>query len=108
MNRRCEAVIQARLKQSDKRLIGPARLTEVRRLLRALCALAMTTVVLLGSHPLAAQESAVDLREIERKLTALEAKVNQLNAVHEQMISKQAQVKEELESLKIWIRRHRG
>lgn len=76
--------------------------------MNSIASLAFFFAVLFTSGHLLAQESPMDLREIERKLSALHAKVSGLNAVHDQIISKQTQIKEELESLKIWIRRHRG
>ena len=65
-------------------------------------------IILLTSGLSFAQESSADLRDIDRKLSALEAKANQLNPAYEQIISKQSQIKDELDSLKIWIRRNRG
>ena len=55
-----------------------------------------------------AQEESALLRDLDQKLTRLEAKVNRLDAIGEQMIQKQSEIAKELDSLKIWIRRNRG
>ena len=64
--------------------------------------------ILLISAPSFAQESSADLGDIDRKLSVLEAKVKRLTDNHAQIISKQSQIKDELDSLRIWIRRNRG
>ena len=99
-NLRAQRLLRHRL---ERRLAVTFRTT-----LRALCALAMTTVILMVTTPSFAQESSADLRDIDRKLSVLETKVNRLTNTHAQIISKQSQIKDELDSLRIWIRRNRG
>lgn len=65
-------------------------------------------VVLLAPGSSFAQEPSADFREMDRKLSTLESKMNQMDAAHEEILSKQATIKEELESLRIWIRRNRS
>ena len=52
-----------------------------------------------------AEESATELQGIDQKLTILEAKVNRLSSVQTQIIQKQAEIKQEINTLKIWVRR---
>lgn len=65
-------------------------------------------VVFLAPGSSFAQEGSVDLRDLDRKLSTLESKVDQMEAAHEQILMKQATIKEELDSLRIWIRRNRS
>lgn len=55
-----------------------------------------------------AEESTTLLNNASQKLTLLESKVRQLGATQSQMIQKLDQIDQELDSLRIWIRRHRG
>lgn len=55
-----------------------------------------------------AEESTALLNNASQKLTLLESKVRQLGATQSQMIQKLDQIDQELDSLRIWIRRHRG
>ena len=52
-----------------------------------------------------AEESSANLQGIDQKLTILEAKVSHLNSAQTQIAQKQAEMKQELDSLRIWIRR---
>ena len=55
-----------------------------------------------------AQESALNSQEIDRKLSTIESKLSELNAVHAQIRSKNSEIQAELQSLKIWIHRNRS
>ncbi len=57
------------------------------------------------SAPLFAEQSAAELQNMDQKLAILEVKVNRLNSIEAQVIQKQAEIKEELNNLKIWIYR---
>ncbi len=56
---------------------------------------------------LRAEESTV-LRDANQKLALLESKISQLTASQSQVIQKLEQVNQELDSLRIWIRRNRN
>ena len=55
-----------------------------------------------------AQESGLNSQEIDRKLSTIESKLSELNAVHAQIRSKNSEIQAELQSLKIWIHRNRS
>ena len=57
---------------------------------------------------LRAEDSSALVRDVSQKLTVLETKVSQLNTTQTQIIQKHEQIIKELDSLKIWIRRHRS
>lgn len=54
---------------------------------------------------LLAEESSQNLQGIDQKLTILEAKVSHVSSVQAQIVQKQAEMKQELDTLRIWIRR---
>jgi len=54
---------------------------------------------------LLAEESSTHLQGIDQKLTILEVKINHLSSVQTQIVQKQAEMKQELDTLRIWIRR---
>ena len=63
-------------------------------------------VALLNGASLFAEDSANELGSVDQKLTTLEAKLSRLSTVQAQMIQKQAEIKQELDNLRIWIRRN--
>ena len=60
------------------------------------------------SKPLFAEESSAESQQIEQKISLAETKLQHLQATQEKIFEKQAQIVEELASLKIWIRRNRS
>ncbi len=60
------------------------------------------------SPVLKAEESSPALRDVSQKLLLLESKVSRLSASQEQIVQKHEQISQELDSLRIWIRRHRN
>lgn len=55
-----------------------------------------------------AQDDSAALHEVDQKLVLLEAKVSQWEARQAQIIQKQAEIAEELQVLRVWIRRNRS
>ncbi len=53
-------------------------------------------------------EESTALRDASQKLVLLESKVSQLTASQSQVIQKLEQIGQELNSLRIWIRRNRN
>ncbi|GEM_PF-6074775 len=55
-----------------------------------------------------ADESSQLLTDVSQKLSLVESKLKQLSASQSQIIQKHEEINTELDSLRIWIRRHRG
>lgn len=53
-------------------------------------------------------EESTALNDASQKLTLLESKVRQLSASQDQVIQKLEQIDQELDSLRIWINKHRS
>ncbi|MBI4358017.1 MAG: hypothetical protein HY584_01835 [Candidatus Omnitrophica bacterium] len=65
----------------------------------------LTSVI---GNSLLAQTSEADLQSVDRKLVLLQTKMNRLKTIQEEVIQKQVEIKQELDSLKIWIRKNRS
>ena len=55
-----------------------------------------------------AEESSAVISDVSQKLSLLESKISRLKASQDQIVKKHEEIKEELHSLRIWIRRNRG
>ena len=64
------------------------------------------TALLSNRALLFAEESASALSSVDQTLTILEAKLNRISEVQTQIIQKQAEIKQDLSNLRIWIRRN--
>lgn len=61
------------------------------------------------SKPLFAQElSPAESKQVEQKIVLLETKLERLKSVQAQILEKQSGIIEELNALRIWIRRYRS
>lgn len=63
---------------------------------------------LLCAATLWAEPASSELRLAEQKLAAIETKLNRLKSGQAEIERKHAQIVQELESLRIWIRRNRS
>ncbi len=57
---------------------------------------------------MSAQESVQGLGGVHQRLAFLEAKIKRISALQAQMTQQQSAITEELDGLKIWIRRNRS
>ncbi|MBI1977945.1 MAG: hypothetical protein HYS55_04270 [Candidatus Omnitrophica bacterium] len=69
---------------------------------------AVFSVWFLYAVPLWAEPTSAELRLAEQKLAAIETKLNRLKASQTEINQKHAQIFQELDVLRIWIRRYRS
>ena len=64
--------------------------------------------VFLSASGSARADDAAIANELTQKILFLESKISRLAVLQEQVLQKNTEINQELDTLKIWIRRHRN